>query len=309
MRSSQCRVFVWGTVLILLSSAAFAATDNSSRSSSDSPRFEIGLKGGWSPSRALGSTIYQDSWASFFFESIADRSEIRAKSKNSPAVNGGLSFFLNRRLGLQLLAGYVSSDATADANLNFGWTRPDGTRFEGTHNGAGSGRLIHVPISLNVIFRSGQGRFGLEISGGVTSFWNTFRADASFGYSVTRLTTTYVAPNWELGENIDGLEVGLKIPNTRWQSWGANLGAALNLKLTSFARLEAEVRYFACPRKKLNWDFLLGNYDGLFFNDIRSEPFTDNDIEYLRQNGQTFELRLDPSFLQVTLGIIVLFGR
>jgi hypothetical protein len=309
MKSKSLFSLVFSLAFILSFSAAFVSAQPASQRHAGYPKFEFGILAGLSTSRALGTTSYQDSWSSFLLNNVTEKTTIESRVKNGPEFGGYLSYFVTPHLGLQLLAGYMKADVPNNANLDFGWTRSDGSNVQNKKGWAGTGRLTSLPISLDIVARVNAGSLEAQVSSGATYFRNTLRADSFFGYGVMRIFSTYVAPDWVMEQSIDALPVSLTIADKTWYAWGANIGFGLNLRLTGALGFRAEARYFYCPKKNLNWHFVLGAYDGIFSNDIQAEPFTDQDAAYLLQNNQTFGLKADPSFFQVAFGAVLCFGR
>jgi hypothetical protein len=110
-------------------------------------------------------------------------------------------------------------------------------------------------------------------------------------------------------QNIDALPVRLTIPNTSWTAVGADIGASLNVRLADAVGLRAEARYFYCPPKRFTWTPAIGTYDGLFGDAIRQEPFTADDIAYLNGIRQTFDEKIELSFVQFSVGITFFLGH
>lgn len=309
MKSKTLFSIVFSLAFFLSFSAAFISAQPASQRQAGYPEFEIGLLAGLSTSRALGTTSYQDSWSSFLLNNVTEKTTIESRVKNGLQFGGYVSYFLTPHLGLQLLGGYMKADVPNNANLDFGWTRSDGSNVQNKKGWAGTGRLTSLPISLDVVTKVNAGRLEAQISGGATYFRNTLREDSVFGYGVMRIFSTYVAPDWVMEQSIDALPVDLTIAGKTWYAWGANIGIGLNFRLTGAIGLRAEARYLYCPKKNLSWDFVLGTYNGVFSNDIQAEPFTDQDAAYLLQNNQTFSLKVNPSFFQVAFGVVLFFGR
>jgi hypothetical protein len=269
---------------------------------------EVGLWGGVSPIRVVGTRTIQDSWSSFLLNSVTERTAIQSKAKASPAAGGYFSVFLSPHLGFQVLAGYGQADLTTSAAFDFAWARADGTSAAKSTNWSGTGRLTRVPACLNLVFKEGTGPFSIEISGGFAYYWNKLREESMFGYGVTRISLVSQPPGWTTVQTVDALPVKLAIPATSWQAAGANIGASLSARISDVVGLKAETRYFYCPAKRVSWKPVVGTYDGLFGNSIRGEPFTADDIAYLAGSGQSFEQKTELSFVQLSLGITFFFG-
>lgn len=309
MRTMKSYLFILFGASIVLLSAALASAQQPAESRPSCPKFEIGLWAGLSGGRALGTTSYQDSWSSFLLSGVTEMTTIQARVKSGWALGGSFAYFPTRHFGFRILAGYVRADVPDSAKLDFGWTWSDGSHFQNAKTWAATGQLTSIPVSLDVAAKANFGRLDLEASGGPTYFRNTLNESSSFGYGVMRITYSYMAPDWVLVQTVDALPVGLTISDKTWYAWGANIGGSANLRISEGVGLRADVRYFYCPKKDLHWDFVLGTYDGIFSNDIKAEPFTDQDAAYLAENNQAFSLRANPSFVQVTVGLVLFLGR
>jgi hypothetical protein len=271
-------------------------------------RIEVGLWGGLSPLRTVGTNTIQDSWNSFLLNSVTEQTVIQSKAKTPPAAGGYFSIFLTPYLGLQFLLGYGQANLTTNASFDFAWASADGTGATKSQTWSGTGRLTRVPACLNLVLKEGIGLFTIEVSGGPAFYWNTLREESTFGYGATRISLAYQPPDWTTVQTVDALPVNLAIPTTSWLAAGANIGASLNVRLSDLVGLKAEARYFYCPQKGITWTPTTGTYDGLFGDSIRGEPFTADDIDYLTGIGQTFEQKTDLSFVQFSLGITFFLG-
>ena len=272
-------------------------------------QIELGLWGGLSPVRIVGTTTVQDSWSSFLLNSVTERTVIQSKARMSPAAGGYLSIFLSPHLGVQVLAGYGQADLTTGAAFDFAWAGADGTGASKSMTWSGTGRLTRVPVCLNVVFREGSGSFTLEVSGGFSYYWNTLREGSVFGYGVTSISPAYQPPDWVTAQTVDALPVRLAIPSTSWTAVGADIGGSLNVRLAGPVGLKAEARYYYCPPKRFSWKPAFEPYDGLFGGAIKGEPFTADDVAYLAGIGQMLDQKMDLSFVQFSLGVTFFFGR
>jgi hypothetical protein len=272
-------------------------------------RLELGVLGGVSSARAIGTTTYRDSWSSFFFTGVDETATIDTRAKGGTVFGGFVSYFATRHLGLQLLAEYARVATPTTAAVSFGWTPAGEAGVQKSKDLAGMGRLARIPVSLNIAARAGWGPLTAELSGGATLFRNTLSESSFFSYGVTRLYTVYVPPNQVVRQSIDALLVPLKISEGAWNALGADVGGGLTLRLGGRIGLMADARYYHCPKKLLHWDPVPGTYDGIFTGNIKGEPFSDQDAAYLAQNNKTFDLDVNPSFFRVAAGIVVFVGR
>lgn len=273
-------------------------------------KLEVGLWGGFVPSRSLGTTAYQDSWTTLLGTSIVERTSIAARTRDIPGAGASLTYFFRSHTGIQVLAGFAQSRADGPSRMDFSWTLPDGSLDERSSGPAGAkGWMTSLPLSLNFVERLAFGRWRLDVSAGPTYYFHEFNQDSAFGYSVVRSSPADGRLDLPPVETYDALAVPLKIPKTSWNSWGANIGMGVRFQATSFLAFAAEARYFHSPNKSLAWTQQTGFYDGLFTSDFPEEPFGTEDVAYLAENGKAFTMTVKPSFVQFSLGVLLTLGR
>lgn len=278
---------------------------------SDAPghrAWEIGLYGGISLSQIKGSTIYADQWGNFQqLRTVNERTAIATNAKTGFAAGGFVTYYFSPGFGLQGAIGYAKSDVPNTAACAFSWSWADGSSYSQTGNWAGTGSLRSIPISLNIVARFGRGALAGYFAAGPTAFLNSFTADSFFGYGITTLRQN--ADN-TFTQYIDALKVGLTIPNTAMKKtiYGANFGAGATLRISDALGLRADVRYYYCPESDLTWSFVNGTYDGAFFGEILGEAFGAADAALLKQTANTFTIRINPSLIHVSLGLVFSFG-
>ncbi len=270
---------------------------------------EFSLWAGFSPVRVIGKTTIADTWSSFLLNSVNEQTKIRSRAVASAAAGFSFSFFYSPHLGLQVLAGYATTDLTPHSAFDFSYEWADGTAATKRKSWEGSGRLTRTPVCLNLVWRQGAGRFVAEVSGGPALYWNELRQGSTFGYGVTRIFLDPQPPGETMTQSVDALLVPLTVPKMSWRSAGANLGGSLSIRLADLIGLKAEARYFYCPPKRIAWKPQPGTYDGLFGGGITAEPFTADDIAYLAGIGQKLEQKTELSFFQLSLGVIFFLGR
>jgi opacity protein-like surface antigen len=270
-----------------------------------STSFELGVFGGLALPQAKGTTAYQDTWNYYLLNNVVEKTTIEAKAKKGFFLGGFFSLFLNHHFGVQLNVGYLRADVPNTAEFNFAWTLYDGSKYQRNVEWEGSGRLVSIPVSLNLLGTFGVGSFEVVFSGGATLFNNGFRSDSYFGYGITKLTDLY--------QYVDALKVGLKIPQTSWTAFGGNIGAGLNFKLSDRIGLNVEARYLACPKKEIAWDFVTGRYDGQFFSnlypELKNQSFSEADVEYIQEDKKMSKITLNPSSFHVVVGLVYSFGN
>jgi hypothetical protein len=271
------------------------------------PAFEFSLFGGIGLSQIKGATSYQDQWNYNLLTSVTEQTAIATNAKRGFGGGGSLAYYFSPNLGFQALFSYMKADVPNTAVCNFGFTWSDGRSSSLTGTWPGSGSFSSIPYSLNIIGRFGEGAFEVHFSGGVTMFVNTFVQNSFFGYGVTTIQdnadSTYT-------QSVDALKVGLQIPNgtLKRSAYGADIGAGFTFNFSDMIGIRADARYYYCPTQTVTWNFVLGSYDGIFFGDIKNESFTSYDVQYLQDNGKTFTMTVNPSFIQISFGLVFRFG-
>jgi hypothetical protein len=291
--------------------AAIPAAAQSAEPSAPAPgKLEFGFWGGAARARTLGTTVYQDAWTTFLGTSVADRTAIDVRMKGVPAFGASLTWFFHSHTGVQLWTGYAGAQTTGSALMDFGWTFPDGSILKrNAAPASAAGRMTTVPVCLNFVERLVLGRWRLEVSAGPAFFVHELRQDSAFGYSVVDVSPAGGRPDFPPVETVDAISVPLRIPRTSWSSWGLDAGAGLVFQAGARLAFAAEARYFSSPEKSVRWNALPGAYDGMFTSGFRGEPFGAGDISSLAESGQTFALKVRPSFFLLSLGVLFTFGR
>jgi hypothetical protein len=300
---------------VLLLAAAVATLVGSAATAGSSPadnagrnKFELHLFGSFAFSRITGSTLYSASWSSNYLSAVNEQTVITMYPDLGLAAGASLAYFFSPTIGIQLRTGFLGAGVGNTSVFNFHWTWNSG---ESGLLEQGFDRLGHIttlPLSINLAARTGTGRVEGAFSGGLTLFRNTFRADTIFGYGTTKTEPVFVDPNWVLTQYVDALPVGLSIPATSWTALGADLGAALNLMVNDRLAIRLEARYFYCPTKTLTWNFVYGSYDGIFFTDIKGQPFGTDEASDLARSGKTFTLPVNPSYVEGSIGVVFYLG-
>jgi hypothetical protein len=287
--------------------AAASAAQPILRDAPGRPPFEIGVFGGFSLSQIKGTTNYQDQWNYNLLRSVNEQTAIATNVKTGFSGSGSLAYYFSPNFGIQALFSYMKADVPNTAVSNFGWTWTDGSSYTKTGTWPGTGSFSSMPFSLDLVGKFGGSFFEAHFSAGVTMFVNTFEQNSFFGYGVTTIRqnadSTYT-------QYIDALQVGLQIPRgtLKRTAFGANFGAGFTFNISDMIGIRADARYYYCPEQVMTWNFLLGNYDGTFFGDIANEPFAEADVQLLQDLGKTFEMTVNPSFIQLSLGLVFRFG-
>jgi outer membrane protein W len=296
------RIFPVATLLLM--TAAFASAQTGI------PRkpIEFSLFGGVSFGANTWTTRYGDAWSYYNLANVVEETLIEAYHKLGFAGGVYATYFFTPSLGVQVMAGGLHESVPNTSYLEFAWRWIDDVDNVKSHTWEGTGSLTSLPLCLNLAARLGKTSVQGAFSGGLSLFLNTFKADSTFGYGVTLIEQVYVPPNMVTTQYLDALPVKLKIPSTSWTSWGANLGAGLDILAGRSTSIKVDVRYFFSFSKTLTWDYVFGNYNGIFFTKIAGYPFDEDDAALLAANGKTFTMKVNPSFFYFSVGVVFHLG-
>jgi len=307
MKNKMTKKYAIAALTLALGLSAAAVAQPLLRDAPGPPAFEFSLFGGFGLSRIKGTTSYQDQWSYDLLRSVAEKTDIATNAKTGFAGGGSLAYFFSPNFGLQASFSHMKADLPNTAVCNFNWTWTDDTAFSKTATWPGTGSFSSLPFSLDLVARFGFRSFEALLSAGATMFVNMFEQNSFFGYGIT---TIWPNPDATFTQYVDALKVGLEIPRgtLKRTAFGANFGAGFTIRVSGLVGLRAEARWFLCPEQTLSWNFLPGNYDGAFSADIENEPFSAADVQMLRDSGQKFPMTVNPSFLQIGLGLVFRFG-
>jgi opacity protein-like surface antigen len=268
-------------------------------------RWEIGVFGGAAFPLFKATTGYEDRWNDRLLTYVSESSNISMKAKVGIQFGFHLSYFFNPAIGIRLEVGPQRSDAPTTTEFTFAWTWADGRHFQRQPVWNGTGRTTSLPASLDLVWRKEWGRNEWFIAGGFSFHRDTFRSEASFGYGISQMSA-------DLSEQyLDALRVGLRIPEMSWTSFGFDLGLGLSIKLSDLVGIQIETRYFFYPSKRAEWQFIKGDYDGVFYGNIKGIDFNDGDIQLLTAGVNPklpTSLRLDRSFFRLGVGLVLFLG-
>lgn len=316
MKNGTAAAILLFTLATAAASATSSMTTESAGSSAADPadgagqnRFELYLFGSFAFSHITGSTRYAAAWSDNYLSAVNERTEITMYPSLGLAAGASLSYFFSPALGVQLRAGVLTANVGNTSVFNFNWVWSSGASGSLEQGFDRMGHVTTLPLSLNLAARTGTGRIEGAVSGGLTLFRNTFRSETIFGYGTTKTEPVFVDPNWVLTQYVDALPVGLRIPATSWTAVGADLGVALNVMVNDRLALRVEARYFYCPTRTLTWNFVYGNYDGIFYPDIKGQPFGAAEAAGLALSGMTFRLPVNPSYVEGSIGVVFYLGR
>ncbi len=271
-----------------------------------SPRLELSFHYG-GMSRNLDVTGgYNYDWTGSLYglDQLGSFSRFHITSRSGAGLGGGLSLFFTPSLGIGFNAGYYRTSVLAMSESDMWWSWINlGTYFAYDHvldeplwMGA-DGDLRTIPLSLNVIVRFGGKRLQGYFSGGPTLYINRFFIDSEIVYALAY--TTLIGIFYQ--QAVDVIRVPMKI-DQRWTSFGFNIGGGLTVWVVPAIGLVFDLRFFSCGPRWFDWEFVTGEYIGLFGNLIYD--FDQQDIDRIYEEGRIKPpVSIDPSFLQIGIGV------
>jgi opacity protein-like surface antigen len=272
-------------------------------------QYEIGLFGGFGLPRVRASSSYADVWNYLSLTRVSERTSIGLRSSGGAlSLGASIGYFFGPKFGLQAGVFRSGSDLETASDFDFQWTWSPSVgngSFQRSAGWDGTGRLRTTVASLNLVRRFVGEKFEGFVAAGPAVFFNSATAETGFGFGFTKVDSGLV-------QHIDALGVGLEWRDKTWTKVGAGLGAGIAFKLNETLGVSLEGRYFICPAQTLDWDFVLGSYNGLFFSSsnplMRNIPFDKSDVTFVNEGAKLANPRLTPSFFQLLAGLKVFFG-
>jgi opacity protein-like surface antigen len=279
-------------------------------------KFQVSVFGGFGLAKIRGTTTYGDIWSHQWLTRVEERTSIEVASRGKAlALGAAFAYYFSSNIGVEASIGTYNPNLTTTSDFGFDWTWAPaigGGNFSKSSAWEGTGKVRSIPLSLNFVGKFRWSNFEIFFSGGPTLFFNKLTAGTTFGYGITKTETTD-GPNPTTTQYIDALGVGLEIRGKTWKAFGGNAGAGVVYLLTDGLGLSLEGRYFLCPEKMLDWDFVLGKYDGLFYSQtypiLKNISFTEDDAKFIRQGAKLTSLLVSPSCFQVLLGVKIFWGE
>lgn len=271
----------------------------------NSPRFELSFSYGGMARNLDAAGRYDYDWTGNLYnlDQLGSFSRFQITSQGGAGLGGGLSLFLTPSLGIGFNAWYFRTSVTAMSDSDMWWSWTDsGTYFayddvldEPLWMGA-DGDFRTIPISLNFIVRFGAKRFRGYFSGGPTLYINEIFIDSEIAYAL--VSTTWIGFTYQA---VDVIRVPMKI-DQRWTSFGLNIGGGITFWVVPAFGLVFDARFYSCGPRNCDWEFVTGEYAGLFGNLIYKFDQRDIDTIY-GENRIKPPVLVDPSFLQFGLGV------
>jgi len=210
-------------------------------------------------------------------------------TKGGFTFEGGIEYFFTPNVGLSLNASFLNPkvDVFNQYQLNSEFL---GSEYLVNRDWESSNEIKIVPISLNFVYRIDLGKsLNANIILGPTLFITNTELYGTMGY-----TAFY-------DDDIDLFHIDLYHESTS-VSFGFDIGAGIDLKLTPNIAFYCEGAYYICPSIAKSWQYNSGVYEGelglLIFN------VEDDSIDI---GDYGFEIK--PSFFKFTAGIKIALGE
>ncbi|MDD8026658.1 MAG: hypothetical protein PHI34_09085, partial [Acidobacteriota bacterium] len=269
------------------------------------PRFELNLYGGYGlKSIDTGTSFYYNWTGSYYYmDAWGASSNFNATGSGGPGFGGGFAFYFHPNIGIGFNFGYFRTalDTVTNSDMWWSWTYTSGNYYAYPDSGyldepmsmAGVSNYFQtIPISLNAILRFGRERFQGYFSFGPTLFLNKISVESELAYMLYYGNWSYFA--------VDVIRVPTSI-NESWTSIGADFGAGFTFWVAPAFGIFFDARYYLSGTKTFDWTYSLNEYDGLFEN--LYYDFTQEDVNWLYDNGLINGIEIKPSFLQISAGI------
>ncbi len=265
-------------------------------------RFEFGLQVGLTKPDLLGGTVYEDRWFAYRLTSVYERTSIAPNPGWAANPEVFLQWNLSPAFGVRVSLGRLSCQIPNTSDFEMSWTWADGRHIQQTIAWSGSGRVTTVPVGLNLVARKVNDVNTWYVTAGVMLSWNTFSADSSFGFGVTN------APEDSGIQYVDGLRIPLRVSDTAWRSLGANVGLGTTFALSDSLSLGADLSYFLFPKKEFSWSFVYGNYDGVFYRELKNQRFAPVDGDFILNGNKISKFDVNLTRLRVGLVLVLSIG-
>jgi len=286
-------------------------TQRVERADTAQKKFELSLYGGYALTQVDGQSNYTGTWGYKLLRTITQTTNITGKSPGAGSIGASFAYFFTPNFGVQLSGEFLlKGNIPMKSHFNFDYTWYTGASYNETADWKGTGGLNSIPLSLDLVGRFGGGTIGGSVSAGATLFMNSFEADSAIGWGVTQYSWywiwyPYYYYEWQA---VDAVRIPAVIDKTSWTAFGGNFGASLTFKMSDKIGLFLDGRYFLCPAKEFDWGFVLGTYDGIFYDTITDVEFGQDDVDYLAEGNKVKPFKVNPSFFRIAAGIKFYLG-
>lgn len=271
------------------------------------PRFEVNLNTGFGLSGFKSTPTYADNWSYSSLEYVQETTSIGLKGENAFSLKAGFTYFLTPKFGVQLGGGLFSSNVPVTSDFAFNWKWKSGSSaYTRSRSWTSQGKLSTTPLFLNAVGKFHVKFLDVAVSAGPALYFNSFEADSMVGFGTTYFHWVYYYPYYYYVQSIEAIGIPVQIPSTSWSSFGGNLGLSLDFKVSPTIAIGLEGRYYLVPKKSIDWEWIPGSYDGLFFDTLKDVEFEASDFDEYRDKLAPVDVK--PSFFSISAGIKIYFG-
>jgi opacity protein-like surface antigen len=261
-------------------------------------RLEFNISGGYGLAQFKGDSMYSDEWSYRYLDYVTEDTTLSMKADNAIFFGGGFSYFFTPVLGVQLGGGFFSSNVGINGNFDFShkWTTSS-TVYDHNLTWEGDGKLRTIPLYLNIVGKFRMNLLDLYVSAGPTIYFNSFEANSyvGFGDTIYFLIWPYYY------QYVDAFQIPVEIPKTSWTSFGGNIGAGFDFKVSPQIAIVVEGRYFIVPQKSLNWEWIPGTYTSVIYEQFEDWDYSADDLAPYEETMTTADVK--PSFFCFSVGI------
>jgi len=276
-----------------LEELAAPVADNSGRFRAAGLEMFLGLSSGI-PDFEVASS-YANSWKYRLLDAVNENTSVRgsaSKGTQNLPFYGSIVFFPSENIGIEAGLSGQSIAFPLESAFRFSWKWYNSGYSDLGSDWAGSFELRSIPIFMNIVARLGtKDVLGAFISGGLVVSVNEVNANAYIGKAFTYDNLFY---QW-----IDAARLPFAI-HEPWTALGFDLGAGINVRFSPNVGLGAEVRYFYCPPRELQWSCEGGYFNGIYFGNI-SLNLAVSDADSIGNNIS--KITIDPSFIRFSAGV------
>lgn len=267
-------------------------------------KYEFSLTLGLSIPGGAGASIYRDEWTQELLSRVVDENTFTPSSSSAFSCQAFAAYFLGERLGIQMGLGIYSVSVPNASVFNFTYSWKSGATVSTSRTWNGTGRLKSIPLSLNAIYKWHHPKWDAFVSAGPTLFFNGFEAQSTSGFGVSDVAKVlvFIPPNWveTVIQKVDALPVAVSVPARSWIGFGFDIGGGVDYRISDKWALTADIRYFRCPAKDMDWTWTPGTYSGIL-GELPNWPFNEVNADYAARKTTTVAVRT--SSLRFALGI------
>ena len=253
-------------------------------------RGELELNIGAGFSMAQGSIVQRQSWSSGVLAGASIENAVSVANRPALFLGGCYTNFFTKHLGIQVGFGYLKSPLEAQTDFRRG---PSGVPSRRLAANPDQSEFASVPFYAALAMGWRGKRSGFIVTAGPAVVLHSLLVEAQTG-------TLFFE-----GGAPAAYGVSAAVPDQTWAAFGGLLGAALDFKIGEKTALTFVARYVLSPLKKFAWSWTAQTAIGL--DDSAARAAFDASAAGAAAAGAP-PVSLNPSFLQVSLGIKFLLG-